>query len=199
MASRLKKGQRQEQIVAGAMRHFARHGFRGCSTRAVARELGISETLIFRHFPSKDALYRAIIRQRIRDVGDGLLPKAQARARDDRGVLASIADTAIRNTERDPSFMRLLFHSALEGHPLASRFQAQRIQPTSRFLSDYIRLRIREGAFRRGLDPVLAARAFHGMVFNHCLTQHLFPGPRPFLRSRVVAAFVDLALRGMRR
>ena len=46
---------RAEQIVRGAVHFFAEHGFSG-QTRELANELGISNGLLYRYFPSKEAL-----------------------------------------------------------------------------------------------------------------------------------------------
>jgi AcrR family transcriptional regulator len=39
---------------------FAENGFRGTTTKALAEAAGVSEALLFKHFPSKDALYAAV-------------------------------------------------------------------------------------------------------------------------------------------
>ncbi len=44
-----------------AKRCFARHGFAGTTTRSVAAAAGISEGLLFKHFPTKAALYAEIL------------------------------------------------------------------------------------------------------------------------------------------
>lgn len=46
---------RERQIVLKAVDHFATHGFSG-STRELARQLGVTQPLLYRYFPSKDAL-----------------------------------------------------------------------------------------------------------------------------------------------
>lgn len=55
--------ERRAQIVAAARRVFSRHGYDGAKTLQIAREAGVSEALVYRHFPSKLALYRAVLRQ----------------------------------------------------------------------------------------------------------------------------------------
>jgi AcrR family transcriptional regulator len=50
---------RAEQILRGAVRFFAEHGFGG-QTRELANELGISKGLLYRYFPSKEALIERI-------------------------------------------------------------------------------------------------------------------------------------------
>lgn len=44
-----------------AKRCFARHGYAGTTTRSVAAAAGISEGLLFKHFPTKAALYAEIL------------------------------------------------------------------------------------------------------------------------------------------
>jgi AcrR family transcriptional regulator len=46
---------RERQIVLKAIEHFATHGFSG-STRELARQLGVTQPLLYRYFPSKEAL-----------------------------------------------------------------------------------------------------------------------------------------------
>jgi AcrR family transcriptional regulator len=46
---------RERQIVLKAVEHFATHGFSG-STRELARQLGVTQPLLYRYFPSKEAL-----------------------------------------------------------------------------------------------------------------------------------------------
>lgn len=44
-----------------AKRCFARHGYAGTTTRSVAAAAGISEGLLFKHFPTKAALYAEVL------------------------------------------------------------------------------------------------------------------------------------------
>ncbi len=52
---RLSPEVREKQIVLKAIEHFATHGFSG-STRELARQLEITQPLLYRYFPSKEAL-----------------------------------------------------------------------------------------------------------------------------------------------
>ena len=60
--TRLDSDERRKAIVAAAVPLFARKGFAGTTTRELAEAAGISEALLFRHFPSKQLLYREILR-----------------------------------------------------------------------------------------------------------------------------------------
>lgn len=61
--TRIPGTERRTQIVAAARRVFSRHGYDGAKTLQIAREAKISEALVYRHFPSKLSLYRAVLRQ----------------------------------------------------------------------------------------------------------------------------------------
>jgi AcrR family transcriptional regulator len=52
---------RRELILAAAKRCFARNGFAGTTTKSVAAAASISEGLLFKHFPTKSALYAEIL------------------------------------------------------------------------------------------------------------------------------------------
>jgi AcrR family transcriptional regulator len=52
---------RRELILNAAKRCFARHGFAGTTTKSVAAAASISEGLLFKHFPTKSALYAEIL------------------------------------------------------------------------------------------------------------------------------------------
>jgi TetR/AcrR family transcriptional regulator, transcriptional repressor of aconitase len=60
--TRLDSDERRKAIVAAAVPLFARKGFAGTTTKELAEAAGISEALLFRHFPSKKHLYDEILR-----------------------------------------------------------------------------------------------------------------------------------------
>src|SRR3979490_3501362 len=52
---------RRQLVWSAAKRCFARNGFAGTTTKSVAAAAAISEGLLFKHFPSKAALYAEIL------------------------------------------------------------------------------------------------------------------------------------------
>jgi len=59
---RLDSEARRKAIVDAALPLFARKGFGATTTKQIAEAAGISEALLFKHFPTKDALYRDMLR-----------------------------------------------------------------------------------------------------------------------------------------
>jgi AcrR family transcriptional regulator len=196
---RLSGPQRRDRILDAAVACFASRGFSGTTTREVARRAGITEAGLYRHFPSKEALYAAIIDRKMQapELLAGL--GAAAERRDDRAVLGGLAEVILERGLGDPSFVRLLFFSALEGHALAEPFFQARVRRVRDFLADYVRRRVEEGAFR-AIDPWLAASAFVGMVVDHVNGIVVFDRKELAQRSPrdVARGFVELFLAGVR-
>jgi len=57
---RLPTPKRKEIILRSAHAVFTEKGLNGTTTKELARAAGISEALLFRHFPTKEALYSAV-------------------------------------------------------------------------------------------------------------------------------------------
>ena len=55
----------REQIMAAAQKEFAAHGFAGARTDAIARRARVNERMIFYCFDSKEALYRAVLTEKL--------------------------------------------------------------------------------------------------------------------------------------
>src|SRR5438067_1640194 len=54
-------GEERRAAIIQAVRHlFADKGFNGTTTRELAEAAGVSEALLYRHFPTKEALFEAI-------------------------------------------------------------------------------------------------------------------------------------------
>lgn len=196
---RLPADERRAQILREAARLFGSHGFNGTTTRDVAAQVGITEAALYRYFPSKEAMYAAILDERIASAE--LLEPVEpiAAAGDDRAVFTVLALTLLRSVEDDPSILRLILYSALEGHELARPFQEKRILRLREFLTGYIARRTTEGAFR-AIDPKLAARAFMGMVVDHLIVKHVFGQREQYPQSpeEVAETYVSIFLDGVR-
>src|SRR5262249_19632018 len=59
--------QPQDRILDAAMRVFRRHGFRRSSIEQAAEEAGLTRQALYHHFPSKEALFRAVIERLYQD------------------------------------------------------------------------------------------------------------------------------------
>ncbi|HYN86361.1 MAG TPA: helix-turn-helix domain-containing protein [Pyrinomonadaceae bacterium] len=209
-AGRMAAEERRQQIVSVAMRLFSERGFRGTTTKEIARDAGVSEAIIFRHFATKEDLYHAIIdckacRGGMADMQNPVAESVRVevedamRRGDDRAVLSGIALSMMRHHHSDPDFLRLLLYSALEGHQLAQMFWDLNVRVLYEFLGSYIRERQRAGALRE-VDPTVVVRAFTGMVIHHSITSILWDTKRPLLvvsNEDAAREFTEIVLRGI--
>ncbi len=189
--------ERQASIITAAASLFAQKGFNGTTTREIAKTAGISEALLFRHFPTKRALYAAIIAARSQLSQLLASVEEAAEKRDDVRVFTLIASFRIHRGA-DPSLLRLLLFSALEGHELSDMFFRNRHRVFYEFLAGYIARRTKEGAFRK-VDPLLAAQSFVGMIVYHRLLHEIFKVPPHCAPEEAVAGYVDVFLEGLRK
>src|SRR5947207_14597282 len=58
---RLPATDRRRQLLETALDFFSKKGFDGATTKEIAAAAGVTEAIIFRHFPSKQALYSAVL------------------------------------------------------------------------------------------------------------------------------------------
>ncbi|MEE8184771.1 MAG: TetR/AcrR family transcriptional regulator [Thermodesulfobacteriota bacterium] len=197
---RMTAEERRAQIVSVATSLFARNGFKGTTTREIARKAGISEAVIFRHFSKKEALYTAIINTKCNDKdGQSRLLKA-LEGKSGQEVFREVASFLISEHQRDPTFMRLLTYSALEEHKLSDIFLKTKGIELMEYLAGHIRRLIREGLIRK-VDPIIAARAFMGMVLHYSMSQEIYGLKRYYKRANksVVDMFVEIFFEGLKR
>ncbi|MCP5395209.1 MAG: TetR/AcrR family transcriptional regulator [Sphingomonadaceae bacterium] len=64
---RIPAPERREMLLRVARKLFAELGFERTKTSQIAAEADVSEALLYRHFPSKEALYREVLRETLRE------------------------------------------------------------------------------------------------------------------------------------
>jgi AcrR family transcriptional regulator len=64
---RMSAEERRESIVRAASAEFARGGYHGTSTEAIARRVGVSQPYLFRLFPGKKAIFLAAAERCVAD------------------------------------------------------------------------------------------------------------------------------------
>jgi TetR/AcrR family transcriptional regulator len=179
--SRMHADDRHRQLLRVAIEVFARNGFSGTKTKDIAAAAGVSEAILFRHFATKEDLYLAILdTQADKDGVDQRNKELQAfmDARDDAGLLHSLAGQIFASFGEDPAFHRLMVYASLEGHLLANLFRERFVLPTGHLLGKYIAQRQKEGAFRP-CDPKVAVMFAVGTIVHFAMSRHVFGFKRP--------------------
>jgi AcrR family transcriptional regulator len=94
---RLSKEARRQAVLDTACRVFSRLSYRGATTAEIAREAGISEPILYRHFGSKRDLYLACLDEAWRSFRAGA---GRAIAEDPDRCLGAIADAYMARDKR---------------------------------------------------------------------------------------------------
>jgi AcrR family transcriptional regulator len=118
--TRLDSDERRQAIVDAAIPLFARKGFSGATTRELAEAAGVSEALLYRHFPSKQLLYSEILQQ-VGCQGDPALEKLVSLPASSATLVCMmrfmvrrfVAGSEAERADLDPR-IRLVLHSCLE-------------------------------------------------------------------------------------
>ena len=157
---------RREEILAAAMRLFARQGYARTTTKAIAREAGISEGTIYKHFASKQEILFAFSVPAIITPLHELLERMAEQ--DDLTVLRAIIHNRFALWDAWRDVLRAVMSEAFFNAELAAAFYQHVARAGLRLLEAFITRGIAEGRFR----PVRAAvvsRSLLGMLIAHFL------------------------------
>jgi TetR/AcrR family transcriptional regulator len=193
---------RRQQLIEVAIDLFSRKGFGGTTTREIASAAGVTEAIIFRHFATKQDLYKAILDTRCAAV-DAQTWFTEARqlmdSNNDEGLFRLLISTVIGCKREDPRFERLLLHAALEGNELAMMHHNQFALPIGAQLIEYVTRRQREGAIRQ-VDPKAAIFAVAGVAQFYAQQKYLYQcADIPLSDEAVVDAFLDVLMKGLKK
>ena len=104
--------ERRQEIMDGAIRVFARKGYEKTSISDIAREIGVSQGLCYRYFPSKEAIYDAALDQYAAYIVEQNLARTQLAGKTlkEQILLMSGKTQEYSTTERDLKPLYDLFH-----------------------------------------------------------------------------------------
>jgi TetR/AcrR family transcriptional regulator len=198
---RMSGDERRQHLLEAALHLFATNGFRGTTTKAIARAAGVSEGIIFRYFPTKEDLYTAILNHKARQQGiDHMLDVLQRTmaAQDDEALVLQLALKTFETFRRDGDFQRLMLRAELESHDLARVSHRTLGMPLFGLLRDYVTKRQKAGALRDG-DPTLLVFGMVALPLYFAIVSRLFGLELVKQSDREVAlTFARLMLDGLR-
>ncbi len=199
---RMSSEERRLQLIRVAISLFSQRGFSGTTTKEIARVAGVTEAIVFRHFPTKDALYSAILDYKANEARiDEWIDAVQefVERRDDEAIFRFIMTRLLEHHRQHREFTRLMFYSALERHSLAKNFHDKHGKRLDKFLHDYITMRQREGAFK-DCKPGAVIQALIALPIFHALDKWLFEFKTIDLsEEEAVETFTQLLLNGLRK
>jgi TetR/AcrR family transcriptional regulator len=198
-SARLSAPHRRAQLIEAALNLFSEKGFDGATTKEIAAAAGVTEAVIFRHFPTKQALYQAVLES---EFGCPDIEKWMAEAQasmdrnDDRGLFRAIAAAIIESYRGDPRMERVMLFAALEGNNQALKHYRDFCLPLFEVLRDYIVRRQREGALAAH-DPGAILSAISGMAQRYAMFTQMFGFRHEYSDQEAADLFTNILMNGI--
>jgi TetR/AcrR family transcriptional regulator len=194
------ESERRTQILEAAFEEFAAHGFSGATIKGIARAAKLqSQALIYWYFPTKEALFQAVVETYVpvlRLAGDPALLD-----RPPEEVLPLVARAFLTGAETPgvQRLVRLLIPELLRRRELAELAGTQIMGRMLRFLSTYLERQVSAGRLRPH-DTRSSARAFIGMLLPQAAGAIAIPALRAdgLTNEEHLATAIDIFLRGLR-
>ena len=195
--TRLPTEERQAEIVAAALQLARESSPPLITTADIAAVVGVSQGAVFKHFPSKDAIWVAVMAWvRVRFLA--ALEAAAGSAATPLDALEAVFRAHLRFVATHPGVPRVIFHELQEPQDTAVKREVRELLQAYRQLL----LQLLEAAARRGelaadLDADAAATSFVGLI-QGLVMQAMTAGKATFAKARSDAVYA-IFLRGIRR
>jgi AcrR family transcriptional regulator len=194
---RLPPAERRADIIRRACSFFAERGFEG-GTRELARELGITQPLLYRYFPAKEDLirevYKSVYLDRWNPQWDAILRDRQRALRDRLQTFYEAYTDAIFTRE----WLRIYLFSGLKGVEINKWYIG--------FVEDRVlTLVVEEYRYEAGLpantrtlpQELELAWLLHGGIFYYGVRKYIYGLPVLEDKTQIIANALDVFLAGI--
>jgi len=195
-----RKEARPSEILAAAMETFVEHGYGLTKLEDVARRAGVTKGTLYIYFESKEALFKAVVRESIVPI----LATAEQLAQDSSADPDSLLRQLVSHwwQAMGPSGLgglpKLVVSEATNFPELAQFWYDEVVQRGRQIFAEVLRRGMAQGAFR-SIDVDLAVRMILAPVLMAAIWQHSFLAceKEAFPVEQYLATWIDIFLRGV--
>ncbi|MFQ5828577.1 MAG: TetR/AcrR family transcriptional regulator [Candidatus Methylomirabilia bacterium] len=187
------KAATRQKILRGAREVFADKGYHGALVDDIVRVSGTSKGAVYHHFPTKQALFVALVDEFASHLATAVTQAIEGR----HGALAKVEGALRAGLETFARHRELARILLLEAMSLGETYEAKRTEVHSRFAA-LIRAYLDEAVAEGSIPPLnteVATFAWLGAV-NEVVIQWLHTG-RPDLPTEALPALTELLLRSI--
>ena len=185
----------RQRILDAAARTFSNEGIQGATTRQIARQAGVNEVTLFRHFKSKEQLLGAVL-QRGLESEIALMNEHSSWKENLRQSMENYARHYYSHLEKKQGFARAFI---AEGQVLPKPMQAMIanvIRPVRERLIAVLADAQNAGVVRADLNIECALDAFKNTLYAGMLRQGAYL-PRSYTTEAYIQTVVDIFVRGI--
>jgi TetR/AcrR family transcriptional regulator len=196
MQTRLPTEERQAEIVAAALRLARDNSPASITTGDIAAAIGVTQGAVFKHFPTKDAIWLAAMKW----MREALLLKLDEAARAEGSAvhgLEAVFRAHVAFVVAHPGAPRIIFHELQQptDSPVKQEVRAL-LQTYRQLLLALFKTGVMTGELPAGLDQEAAATLFVGIV-QGLVMQSMLTGKPTAMKTQADGVFA-LYLRGIR-
>ena len=159
----------KSRILDAAEALFAERGLAGTAVRDIASEVGLNPASLYNHFPSKLALYEAVLERAVKPLLEVLQAAAASEEPPEGDILI---DVVMNHLEHTPHLARLIHHEAVTGGVHLARLARVWIKPLANQAVEILK-RTAGPEWAEEDYPLLIAAWIH-LIFGHFALAPLF-------------------------
>ncbi len=137
----------RRELVAIAQRAFAEEGYAGTSLSRIAELVGIQKASLYYHYPSKEALYLAVMQELIADLR-GLVANARLGEGDFVSRIDRLGSLVVDYLASHADAGRLLAGEMVGGSPYMKAGGREDVEATLKVITGFLRAGMNAGEFR---------------------------------------------------
>jgi TetR/AcrR family transcriptional regulator len=164
MTVRMPAEERRAALLATACRLFSEGSYRGTTTADIAREAGVTEPVLYRHFDSKRDLYLACLDATWKGARE-MWDEAVAAEPDSGLWVTTMGRSFIESEAERPLISNLWVQALAEGSedPVIGEYMTRHMREVHAYAAAVIRRAQAAGGVERGRDPDAEAWIFIGL------------------------------------
>jgi len=160
----LTKEARRDQVVGAVLKIIGNHGMAGLTTSALAKEVGMSEANLYRHFKNKQEILLETVTQigeRLRQNLDTVMKSCSSPA----DLLRQIFQLHLRYVGQNKGIPRLVFSDEIHaGNPELKLRLLETISFYTESLEEFIKAGKKDGSLKQSIDPKATALTMIGII-----------------------------------
>lgn len=189
--------ERRREILQAAGRVFARKGFERSTTAEIAREAGVAEGTIFRHFETKQALLIDLVASVLTEPLTAVWKRSENRPVEE--ILRDVLRNRLALFRENAPLLKIFFAEALFREDLRDRFIDEVVLRAATAAEAFFREEQARGSLRP-VNPQIAVRCLMGMLGIFVVWSEFLGGDK-YLRfddEAVLDTIISIYLDGVR-